>query len=132
VSLIGAALAPRAVPAMETRAAQRLDPDPFIVIPRMPRGLAKACRGPGRNLNPRLALHDLDASHFLSRHVTPMAQKRQQPARICIAVASDVQAEPDSFLTALTIAPPRAWSPYRSWSCAAAGIGSSHRPGPRR
>src|SRR4051794_8196764 len=85
---------------------QRLDPDALVVFTRVPHGISKPSRRPGSNLDPRLALHHLDASHFLPRHVAPMAQERQQPARISIAVASDIETEPDPFVSTVAVAPP--------------------------
>jgi len=97
----GAALAPWGATALEACATQRLDSDTLVVLARALCRVREACSRAGSNLHPRLSLHHLDAPHFLPRDMSPMAQERQQPARIRVAVAPDIEAEPDAFLATL-------------------------------
>ena len=73
---ISPTLAPRGGPAMGAGVTQRLNPDAFVILALTTRCVGEASRRSGRDLDPRLALHDLDTSHFLARHMAATAQER--------------------------------------------------------
>jgi hypothetical protein len=81
----------------------RLDPDILSIIVPPAGRFGEALRGPGSDLHACFALHHLDAPHLLPRDMAAPAEEGQDPARIGVAVASNIEAEPEAFIITIPI-----------------------------
>ena len=73
-----------------------------------PHGFSELIGELGHDLEARVAIENLDGADLGLGHVAGAADERQQPARIRIALAADVQAEPHHVAVLLP------WSAWRS------------------